>query len=489
MVSWLQKQAQEQPNKLAFFWKEEQWTFAEIYTEVQQWQEMYASVISPNEKRVALFSQNSKEMYFSILALWELGKELVLLNTHLSLKEINYQLRDAQVNQVVVSVGEMLFLSELKAVGIIAMTLSFESNTRGSFESISYEATSIASIMYTSGTTGKPKGVLQLFDNHLASALTTKESMGLTEEDCWLCAVPMFHISGLSTIIRQLVIGCSLRLYEKFNQQQLTNDLVAGKGTVISVVSMMLESLLAYYPTTGYSQVFRMMLLGGGPVSLKTLNECNLRGISVIQSYGMTETCSQVVALSSEKSLAKIGSAGKPLAGIEIKIIDNDNLTCPPNQIGEIALKGKNIAKHYLNEDKKSFKLQNLDGWFATGDLGYLDEEGFLYVVSRLSELIISGGENIYPAEVEHVIQEINGVKEVAVVGEPDKKWGLIPVAYITREEPLTAVEIQQIANQSLAKYKVPAKIYFCHSLPRTASGKLAKQQLTTMEREAFLER
>lgn len=485
MTSWLQQQVAKHPDKIAFYWQEEQWTFAEINTEVQKWLRMYDTVLPKKEKRVALFSQNSKDMYFTILALWELGKELVLLNTHLTQEELDYQLKDANVSQVIVSADKLDFFKQVQTV---SMSLDSKEMVQKNAAVEPYSLKSVASIMYTSGTTGKPKGVLQLFENHLASALATQENMAVTETDCWLCAVPLFHISGLSIILRQLVLGCSVRLYEKFDAQQVTNALILGKGTIASVVTVMLEELLTLYPKEGYAPDFRTLLLGGGPVSLATLNQCKNLNIPIIQSYGMTETCSQVVALSSADSLEKIGSAGKPLAGVALKIVKAEKQLFAPNEVGEVLLRGGNVVRHYIGSESRNSDKWTADGWFRTGDLGYLDQDGYLYLVSRLSELIISGGENIYPTEVEQALQKISGVKEVAVIGEPDEKWGAVPVAYIVRKNNLTTTEIQQKASQYLAKYKRPKKVYFCHSLPRTANGKLAKHRLTTVERTAFLE-
>ncbi|ALS36567.1 O-succinylbenzoic acid--CoA ligase [Enterococcus rotai] len=487
MSSWLQKQVNERPDHPVFYWQDEIWSFAEVGQEVKQWVDTFSMKIPNKEKRIGLFSRNSKEMYFSILALWELGKELVLLNTQLSIQELRYQLTDAKVNQVVVATESLSFFAKLDFLTVIEMVQPENSVLSTSETTATYQLDATASIMYTSGTTGNPKGVVQCFSNHLASALATQENMKITEADCWLCSVPLFHISGLSIIIRQLVLGCSLRLYSKFEAKTVTEDLADGRGTVISVVAVMLRELLEHYPKNGYSSTFKAMLLGGGPISPKALEKCESYGIPVIQSYGMTETCSQVVALSFEDAAKKIGSAGKPLTGIAIKIIDANEKQLEPNNVGEILLKGKNVVRHYLNGEQWQTVKWTPDGWFKTGDMGYLDEDGYLYLVSRLSELIISGGENIYPTEIEHVLQEFPGVKEVAVIGEPDEKWDAVPVAYIVGAPSITAEMINAFAKQYLAKYKLPKRVYLCHSLPKTASGKLAKHRLTTIEREAFL--
>lgn len=487
MSSWLQKQVNERPNHPAFYWQDDVWSFAEVAEEVSRWTTEFSSRISKTEKRIGLFSRNSKEMYFSILALWELGKELVLLNTHLSPQELHYQLTDAKVNLVVVSTDSMPYFAEFQQLTLVEMSRGNSEKERITDSELAYLPDATASIMYTSGTTGNPKGVVQGFSNHFASALATQENMGITADDCWLCPVPLFHISGLSIIIRQLVLGSSLRLYSHFDAKIITDDLVEGRGTVISVVAVMLQELLENYPKKRYNETFKAMLLGGGPISPKALEKCEDYGIPVIQSYGMTETCSQVVALSFEDAGAKIGSAGKPLLGMSIKIVDDQEKILEPNNVGEILLKGNNVVRHYLNGEQWQTVKWTTDGWFKTGDMGYLDEEGYLYLVSRLSELIISGGENIYPTEIEHVLQEFPGVEEVAVIGEPDEKWGAVPVAYIVGESTITVEKINTFAKNYLAKYKLPKRIYICHSLPKTASGKLAKHRLTTIEREAFL--
>ena len=487
MNSWLQKQMKERPDHPAFYWQDEAWSFFEVGQEVQKWATDFSVKIPQGTKRVALFSRNSKEMYFSILALWELGKEIVFLNTHLSLKELQYQVLDAEIRTVIVATEFLPVITELSQVEILEMKRGDRSISVQTIVEKAYLPDMTASIMYTSGTTGKPKGVVQRFSNHLASALGTQENMNITETDCWLCPVPLFHISGLSIVIRQLILGCSFRLYSNFDAKMITTDLADGQGTVLSVVAVMLRALLDVYPQMGYSQQFKAMLLGGGPIASSALEKCKHYGIPVIQSYGMTETCSQVVALSFEDATKKIGSAGKPLSGMQVKIIAENGTKQVVNCVGEILLKGKNVSQNYLNGEQWQTIRWTEDGWFKTGDMGYLDEEGYLYLVSRLSELIISGGENIYPTEIEHIIQELPGIKEVAVIGESDEKWGAVPVAYIVGDSTMTIEKINEGIKHSLAKYKRPKRMYLCQSLPRTASGKLAKHCLMTEEREAFL--
>lgn len=475
MGNWIEQRRILQPNQRALTFQNQTWTFQEAFEEIKEWQGKLIDVIPEEQKRVAILSQNSADFYWLILALWQLDKEIVFLNTHLVSSELNFQLRDSKTEIVLVADNFQDKVIEIENRYLFSEIQQRDIQPIGQRDCFSLDK--VASIMYTSGTTGQPKGVLQTFGNHYGSAIATQKNLEITVEDTWACAVPLFHISGLSILIRSFVLGCGVYLLPSFSSAQLTTAFVAGEATVVSVVNTMLQQLLVDFPKQGYHSNFRTILLGGGPIAPTTLEACFEKNLNVIQSYGMTETCSQVVALQAENAWAKIGSSGRPLAGVHLKI-QKDEIDLAANLVGEILVKGPSICPGYLNRPELRATKWTDDGYFKTGDLGYLDADGFLFVVSRLSELIISGGENIYPGEVEHCLETMPSVLEVAVIGEPDSKWGSVPVAYLVTSEPVALQAVQEFCQPYLAKYKIPREIYVVEKLPRTASGKIAKHLL-----------
>jgi O-succinylbenzoic acid--CoA ligase len=218
------------------------------------------------------------------------------------------------------------------------------------------------------------------------------------------------------------------------------------------------------------------MLAGGGPVPKSLLEECQTRQIPVYQTYGMTETSSQVVTLTPEHSMKKLGSAGKPLFSCQIKIV-KDGKECLANEEGEILVKGPNITKGYWKRAEATAEAIQ-DGWLHTGDQGYKDNDGFLFVLDRRSDLIISGGENVYPAEIEAILLSHPKIKDAGVVGVEDEKWGQTPYAFVVLYQELSKVELVEYCKERLAAYKVPKDFNIMKELPRNASNKLLRREL-----------
>lgn len=468
---WLTKQAELLPDGIAVELDDgKRITFKQLRENSENYAKKLASIGVKERTHVGVLSDNRLEMIYTIHALSYLGAVGVLLNTRLTDEELNYQLKDAETGLIIhdheqalrkLDVTERYSFKEVEEMSRTEASLKKEIRLDDVF-----------TIIYTSGTTGFPKGVIHTYGNHWWSAIASALNLGLHKNDKWLISLPLFHVSGLATLIKSSIYGMPIYLMNKFDEKQVHHAIMTKGITIVSVVTVMLQRLLAELGDQRYPDHLRSFLLGGGPAPKILLEEAKQKAVPVFQSYGMTETSSQIVTLSAKDALEKIGSAGKPLLPAQVKIVNKAS-----DGIGEIIVKGPMVTNGYYKKteaNEKSFK----NGWLYTGDLGYLDEEGFLYVVDRRTDLIISGGENIYPAEIEDVLQKMPQIKEAGVIGKKDAEWGEVPIAFVVSNSPVTEEEILTFSAKYLAKYKLPKEIYFLEELPRNASNKLVKNRL-----------
>lgn len=471
--NWLMQRAYLTPDKIALSFGDAQWTFAEIKEiSLTLARKLRANGFN-NKDRIALLGPSNEEMVFIIHACMLAGLEIVMLNGRLTASELEWQLNDADAIAVLVSdeLKEQVAESSVRLLSFLEIEKSVEKEL--DIED-NWDSERTITIMYTSGTTGYPKGVRQTAGNHVSSALSSVLNLGLDEEDIWLCTMPLFHISGFSILVRSVLYGMEVRLYEKFNAIQVADEIKNGSVTRISVVSLTLDKILRELEKEGAvaHHTFKTMLAGGGPVPVDYLERADKCQIPVLQTYGMTETSSQTATLAASDALRKMGSAGKPLFFNQIKIDGVES----PNQTGEVYIRGPHVTPGYIGHFADQDPL--IEGWLPTGDIGYLDEEGYLYIIDRRSDLIISGGENIYPAEIENIISSHPHVREAGVCGREDAQWGSVPVAFIVASEEVTEAELQQFCEERLARYKVPKEFHYVESLPRNASNKLLRRKL-----------
>ncbi|MCH9393825.1 o-succinylbenzoate--CoA ligase [Limosilactobacillus reuteri] len=462
--NWLLKQAATQPNQIAIDDGNERLSFAELKKQVEV---LVGKIDHLNPgSRVGLLATNTLMSYKLALAIMCSGRTIVWLNWRLAGEELERQIKDSGLQLCLVenSLWRSGMTNPFKSYSAFLITNADPGELIPVFKS-----DWVASIMYTSGTTGKPKGVLQTFGNHFYSAVSSALNLGLSSADKWLCVAPIFHISGFSIIMRGLIYGMTVRLVEKFRAEEIERILANETVTIMSVVPFMLKKLIQQQNKTNthYNSAFRCMLLGGGTIDRETLEACLQRSIPVVQCYGMTETCSQIVALRSVDALLKLGSVGQPLFSTQLKL----------SKDGEILLKTPALTPGYLNLPNK-LPSKMIDGWYRTGDIGHLDKEGYLYIDGRADEMLISGGENIFPQEVEQVYQRYPQINEVAVVGQNDSVWGQVPVAFVVSDRRLSTTKLMNYGYEHLARYKVPQHYIFVSELPKNASGKIRRFML-----------
>ncbi|WP_053367478.1 o-succinylbenzoate--CoA ligase [Bacillus sp. FJAT-27245] len=487
----LKKRAFLTPERKAISFEGDTLTFGELYSRSMVVAGQLAAAGVGNGTYTAVLVKNSMEAAILLYALQLCGAPAVMLNNRLSPSELSYQLTDAKAEFLIYddAFKEKAEGSAAGLVGLFCMSMAELHDTDPAVFTVPDDVLldEVCTVMYTSGTTGSPKGVVQTYGNHFWSASGSALNLGLSTDDTWLCSVPLFHISGYSILMRSIIYGMHIVLHSHFDEVKAIEDIYLKRVTIMSVVSATLARMIDKLGERGLPEAFRCMLLGGGPAPLPLLEVCREKGIPVYQTYGMTETASQSVTLSPEYSLSKLGSAGKPLFPVSMKIELPDGREAPTGEAGEILLKGPNVTPGYLNRPRETAE-RIVDGWLHTGDIGRLDEEGFLYVLDRRSDLIISGGENIYPAEIEAVLLSHPEIRDAGVAGMPDSKWGQAPAAFIVPKGDITLSidELRQFCLGRLAKYKVPREFHFVSELPRNASNKLLRRKLPDMigERE-----
>jgi o-succinylbenzoate---CoA ligase len=479
MPNWLKKRADLSPDREALIFEGNTYTFKQVFENAKSFAAKLGTLGLNKGETAAVLLSNQAEAVFILYALQMAGIRTVILNNRLTSEELSWQLGDSEAKVLVYETRFEDKVSEINS-GIRKISTDEWSQLQEKTVSIleEYNLDEVTTIMYTSGTTGNPKGVMQTYGNHWWSANASALNLGLHVHDKWLCTVPIFHISGYSILMRSQIYGMPVVLHSSFVENRAIEDIGRYKITIMSVVSTMLRRILDELGTERLPDSFRCMLLGGGPAPLPLLESCLEKEIPVFQTYGMTETSSQFATLSPEYSIQRLGSAGKALFPNQIEIVDSDGQAVPQGAEGEILVKGPNVTIGYLNRpDVTGDKIR--DKWLHTGDIGYLDSDGFLYVLDRRSDLIISGGENIYPAEIEGVLLSYPGVADAGVIGASDEQWGQVPVAFIVKSDPIVSEEVLLArCEEKLAKYKLPKKIHFVESLPRNAAKKLLRRKL-----------
>ncbi len=334
-------------------------------------------------------------------------------------------------------------------------------------------------IVYTSGTTGKAKGAVHTQEGMLWNIVCATHAQDLNVHDRVLMGLPMFHVGGLCIqTLPALHAGATVSIEARFDPGAWLRDVAAEQATVSLLVPATVRAILEHpqWPAADLSSL-RLLNMGSSVVPSQYIEAFIARGVTVVQVYGATETGPVSIALRPEDASRKIGSAGKPALHCDVRLVDNQGRDVPRGEVGELWLRAKNMMQGYW-KDPHNPAFQ--DHWFHSGDLARIDEDGFYWVVGRSKDMIISGGENIYPAEIENVLAACPDVLECAVLGQPDPKWGEVAVAVIVRvpNSTLTREQVLTLFEGRIARFKHPRHIHFVEALPKTALGKIQKSGL-----------
>ena len=457
-MDWLRYGAEHYPNRICI----NEYTYNDIYRGVVH---VARKLELLEASRIAILSDNSVTMAIYVLATMVVHKELLLLNVHLKPKEIENQLAQLDVTTVLHSVERREQLpNSISTIVFESLERILSDEEADDTFDWTFEDRDIAVIMNTSATTGQFKSVPLRWGQIRAHVQASKEVLGKTEQDNWLMVLPLFHVSGLSILLRSLYNGTAVTILPKYDEAQVLKLIESENINMMSLVPTILTQL---EPSITHHKL-RVILLGGEFIPMALIDACEKKSLPIYKTYGMTETFSQSVTFSVLDYPHKRDSVGKPLPGMQVRIDKPD-----ADGVGEIHLTGPMVMTGYIDKEP-------IDGDLNTDDIGYIDEDGFVYILNRRKDLIISGGENIYPKELEDLVYTLPSVKECAVVPVPDPKWGQVPALFVAFHdgESMTADEIVSFMMKSLAKYKVPKYVKILPALPRNGTGKIVRNEL-----------
>ncbi|MGH8705522.1 MAG: class I adenylate-forming enzyme family protein [Burkholderiales bacterium] len=458
------------PHKVAIHFQGVDWTYEALWQRVER--AARALDVRAGD-RVAYLGYNNPEMLVLLLALARLGAILVPLNWRLTAAEHRGILEDCSPRFLLADPEFGEHARQLKVpIGNLDHDRSPEIAGGDEHEVL---------IVYTSGTTGKPKGAVLTQSALIWNAFNSIHAHDLAQSDHVLNALPMFHVGGLNNqTLPALLAGATVTLHRRFDPGLWLADVAKRRPTLSILVPATMQAIISHkdWPGADLSSL-KMINSGSMVVPDSLIRAFHARGVPVGQIYGCTETAPIATVLLKEDALRKVGSAGKPAPHCEVKLVDKRGRATAPGQSGEILVRGPNVMRRYWNNATATAAAFE-EGWFKTGDLGRVDDEGYYWIMGRSKDVIISGGENIYPAELENVLADCPAIVESAVIGIEDPKWGEAACACVVvkPDSDLSESAVLALFKDRLARYKHPRRIVFLDSLPRNALGKVQKFEL-----------
>lgn len=511
--SWLQRRRPKSGTKTAVIAGARELSYVELAERSTRLANAFRDRGVAKGDRVAYLGDNDPSFLETLFAAGLAGAVFVPLNTRLAPPEIQFQLRDsgavllvhsaaldglAESGSAGTAVGRRILVEE--STGPEPTVLDGGVGAGGTaveaFEAVIASGAALppdepvglddaAMILYTSGTTGNPKGALLTHGNIAWNCVNVLVDFDFSSADVALMISPMFHVASLDMgVLPTLLKGGTVVLEAKFDPRRTLELIERHRATTISGVPTTYQMLCEHpdWDATDLSSLNKLTC-GGSAVPMRVLEAYERRGLRFSNGYGMTETAPGATTLPAARSRDKAGSSGLPHFFTDVRVadpMDPEAGPAAPGTVGEIQIKGPNVIRQYWNRPEASAGSYTADGWFKSGDMGYKDPDGFVFISDRLKDMIISGGENIYPAEVEQAIAELDAVGSVAVIGVPDEKWGEVPRAVVLLREGarLTQEQLRSHLEGRLARYKIPKSVVFVDEMPRTASGKIRKADL-----------
>ncbi|MCW2501759.1 MAG: AMP-dependent synthetase [Actinomycetia bacterium] len=482
--SWPRRRARTSPGRVAIVHGDRELTYRELDERVTRLAHGLRTLGVRRGDRVAYLGPNHPAFLESLFATGALGAVFVPLNSRLAAPEIEYMLADSGAAVFVVApecervAKEVATDAERLVVGAAYEALLDSTPTDPLDEPVAQDEP--AMIMYTSGTTGRAKGATLTHANLVWNCVNVLVDIDIAADEVALITAPMFHTAALNlTCLPTLLKGGQVVVESEFAAERVF-DLVEERGiTLMFGVPTMYSALAASsrWATADLGSV-RTLICGGAPVPESLVKLYLGRGLWFIQGYGMTETSPGALVLDKVMTAAKVGSAGVPHFFTDVRVVRPDLTDCAPGEPGEILVAGPNVMRGYWGQPEATRAVLTADGEFFSGDIAVLDADGYAYIVDRAKDVIISGGENIYPAEVENALYQHPDVAECAVIGVPDEKWGEVGKAVVVLAEGRPGFGLLDFLSTRLARYKVPKSVEFVAELPHTANGKLLKSEL-----------
>lgn len=461
------------------------------YSDLEQFEKFFLQFLfdfdHDFERPIGFLAPSSDTLIFAIAACWDLGIPFVPFDTKASPEELERQINEIDLGIIFTSADLQSKINHPEKIDIkqLDLTRSLEIDVELGYQAQNYtpptDPENIFGYFFTSGTSGTPKIVPLKRRQMLYASKASAENFKPRANHFWLLCLPLNHIGGISIILRSLLYGSAIFRMKSFHPDMIKTFLIENKlFQAASLVPTMLKRLL---DTPGFfvHNNFKAILLGGGPVDQDLIEKCSAKGVPLVPSYGMTETCAQIAAnplLKPSGIYGPLKSVGQVFDPNEIEIRDEQNEKLSVNTSGEIWLKGPQIFDGYLNQDNSAFFDE--EGWFKTGDFGYVNINGQLFIESRRSDLIITGGENVSPFEVESELKKLDSISEAAVIGLPDDEWGerVAAVIVAANGQSINSENIQEELKKRITSFKIPKQIIQVDSLPRTRNGKIKREEL-----------